>query len=47
MITISSPVIATRIMERLKNVKKRWLSSATGSSECPLIGKRLNDLDYY
>ena len=35
--TISTPVMATSIIERLKKVKKRLLSSATGSSECPLM----------
>ena len=37
MMTISTPVMATSIIERLKKVKKRLLSSATGSSECPLM----------
>ena len=37
MMTISIPVMATRIMERLKKVKKRLLSSDTGSSACPLM----------
>jgi hypothetical protein len=37
MITISMPVMATRSMDKLKNVKKRLLSSFIGSSACPLI----------
>jgi hypothetical protein len=36
-ITISMPVMATRSMDKLKNVKKRLLSSCTGSSACPLM----------